>query len=536
MTNIRRTTTWLLLSLLAALPAFAQDETPSFGEIIDVRVINLEVVVTDDGARVSGLGAEDFRLLIDGKEVPIEYFTEVEGGHAVSPADLGGEATMPALRPGEAVGTRYLVFIDDVFTIKPYRNRVLRELASQLPALGPDDHMAVVAFDGSSIDMLSSWSNSAAHLERVFEQAQARTSQGLRRLQDRRFDSFGYDSYSAYRRVGYDPRYYVGARRGSRTHAYVEGVITAAASTLRGFAKPPGRKVMLLLSGGWPNVQEEWTFDSTVDYRSWQSDSRQLEPLVDTANRLGYTLYPIDVKGLESRFAGAEVGSAAEANLIREIRSEREWMEEGILLDLARETGGQAFLDGARLSALERVMDDTRSYYWLGFTPDWREDDARHRIKMEVRDRGLKVRTRKSFSDLSRQTEVTMMVESAQLFDLPLPSTADFKVTFGEPQGGRKVVVPLFVEIPLEALTLLPGADGYTAQLELRIAVTDDRGHRADIPVIPFEVQRDQKPASGETAAYQTSLRLRRRPHQMLISIYDRTSGEMLSKVVDLSL
>jgi len=534
MTNTRRINTWLFLSLLAAFPAFAQDESPSFGEILDVRVINVEAVVTDGGVRVQGLGPEDFRLLVDGQEFPIEYFTEVEGGYAVSPADFGEDATVPALRPGDAVGTRYLVFIDDVFSIKSYRDRVLRSLQSQLPALGPDDSMAVVAFDGRSIDMLSSWSHSATQLERVLEEAQARPAQGLQRLQDRRIDTLGYDY--GYTRVAYDPRYYVGARRGSRTQAYVEGVLSAATSTLRGFAKPPGRKVMLLLSGGWPNVQEDWAFDSAVDYRVWLGDRTQLEPLMDTANRLGYTLYPIDVKGLESHFAGAEVGSAREASLVREIRTEREWMEEGLLTDLARETGGKALLDGARLSAIERVMDDTRSYYWIGFTPDWRENDARHRIKVEVRDKGWKVRTRKSFSDLSRQTEVTMMVESAQLFHLPLASTADFKVTFGKPEGGRKVVVPVLVEIPLDALTLLPGADGYTAQLELRIAVTDDRGQRADIPVIPFELQSETEPASGDTAAYATSLRLRRRPHQMLISIFDRTSGEMLSKEVDLSL
>ena len=44
--------------------AVAQNELPgSFGEVIDVRVINLEVVVVDrDGVRVTGLKPEDFRL------------------------------------------------------------------------------------------------------------------------------------------------------------------------------------------------------------------------------------------------------------------------------------------------------------------------------------------------------------------------------------------------------------------------------------------------------------------------------------------
>jgi hypothetical protein len=49
-------------------------------------VVNLEVVVTDrDGLPVTGLTAGDFRLLVDGGETPIRYFTEVRGGDAVAP-------------------------------------------------------------------------------------------------------------------------------------------------------------------------------------------------------------------------------------------------------------------------------------------------------------------------------------------------------------------------------------------------------------------------------------------------------------------
>ena len=78
-----------------------------FGETIDVRVVNVEVVVTDkDGVRVTGLKPADFRLLVEGKEVPIDYFTEVRGGDAVA-ATAGEEAAipgLPALAPGERVG------------------------------------------------------------------------------------------------------------------------------------------------------------------------------------------------------------------------------------------------------------------------------------------------------------------------------------------------------------------------------------------------------------------------------------------------
>ena len=40
-------------------------------------------------------------------------------------------------------------------------------------------------------------------------------------------------------------------------------------------------------------------------------------------------------------------------------------------------------------------------------------------------------------------------------------------------------------------------------------------------------------PALGQTAVYETSLKLRRRPHRLLISLYDAASGSLLSQRVD---
>src|SRR5687768_4772452 len=156
----------LFAVLLAALPLAAQQppapEEPAsiFGETIDVRVVNVEVVVTDrQGNRVTGLGPGDFRLRVDGKDMPIEYFTEVRGGQAIAASEAGsGQSAavqgLPALAPGSAVGTSYLVFIDDYFAVGARRNEVLRELMEDLGRLGPEDRMAIVAFDGKKTDML----------------------------------------------------------------------------------------------------------------------------------------------------------------------------------------------------------------------------------------------------------------------------------------------------------------------------------------------------------------------------------------------
>src|SRR5436305_14982848 len=121
MSSPRRALFTLVLSL-AALPTAPQALPPappasSFGERIDVRVVNVAAVVTDrEGGRVRGLTAADFRLLVDNQEVPIGYFTEIADGKAAAPA-AGAPATTSPLAAGELVGTSYLVFVDNSFVL-----------------------------------------------------------------------------------------------------------------------------------------------------------------------------------------------------------------------------------------------------------------------------------------------------------------------------------------------------------------------------------------------------------------------------------
>ncbi len=77
--------------------------------------------------------------------------------------------------------------------------------------------------------------------------------------------------------------------------------------------------------------------------------------------------------------------------------------------------------DGSRVPVLERVQEDLGSYYWLGFRPTWKGDDRDHKVKIEVLRKGAKVRTRSGFADLSRDAQLDLQVESAHLFDAPLP-------------------------------------------------------------------------------------------------------------------
>lgn len=547
-----------LLGLPGAAGAQSAAEAPPpalFGETLDVRVINVEVVVTDrDGTPVHGLGPEDFRLRVDGEEVPIDYFTEIRGSVAVATGEdpdidpeegpeEGSPVGLPGLAPGEPVPTSYLVFVDDFFATEQDRDRVLRSLTDQLPFLGPADRMAVVAFDGSDLEMLTSWTGSSRELARALEAARERPALGLMRLAERRaFEArrrFDRRALSRFE-LSFEEREYA-----QRLSDQVERAVAAATATLRGFAQPPGRKVMLLLSGGWPYSPHEYAAgDPTAPVLPGDlpTGHELYAPLVETANLLGYTLYPVDVPGLDADFEGDASRAVPGGAGARFTNVERERLVEDTLRLVAERTGGRALINGTRTAALERVVEDTRSYYWLGFTAE-REGSGENRdIEVEVTRPGLEVRSRESYQDLSRRAEVSMAVESALLFGGP-PALETLSVELGEPerQGRRFVLLPITVGVPAGSVTLLPDprapeSGRVVGRLELRLAAVDDDGDRSDVPVVPLTLALDAPSEPERILVHRTTVRLRRSTEKLIVAIHDPVGGSLFTRTLELDL
>lgn len=571
MRRIRPIPALLLLALPLFLPAFAalaqEDRSapptdpdagsaPSplpgiFGEVLDVRVINLEVVVTDkQGTQILGLSPSDFRLLVDGEEVPVDYFSEVRGGVALAARAKDPEASVelpgvPALTPGEPVETSYLVFIDDFFSIPGDRNAVLRSLKDDLAFLRPEDRMAIVAYDGSELEMLSSWSSLQRPLERALDDAMARPSKGLQRIVERRrydfldFDQIGFGSIN-------DPAFGSGAFGGTLDpdeRAYVSlltdqlnNSIAAASATLRSFAKPPGRKVMLLLSGGWPFVPADYlTRDASrvLFDRGGPYGSNLYRRLVETANVLGYTIYPVDLPGLDREIVDVDRidrSAARQPAILSAPGFLREAEVHDTLEYLARETGGRALINAARLGAFQRVAEDVDSYYWLGFTPQRAQDDQTHEVEVVVKNPEFEVRTRGSYLDSSREREVSMAVESTLLFG-NAAAAGKVRVELGEPVkvARKRMELPIRVSIPLDEVTVLAVGDRFAAQLELRFAVQDDSGQQAPIPVIPWNLVLREPPREGAVTSFTTRLLLRTTSHEAVVAVHDPASGKIFS-------
>jgi len=566
-----------LLSILslAAAGVRAQDTPPPFGESIDVRVVNVEAVVTDhQGKRVNGLKPEDFRLRVDGKEVPIEYFSEVRDGEAgkapgADQTKTAGGAAVQGLAEGR-IGTYYLVFIDDYFSIASQRDAVLKGLKADLSRLGPDDRMAIVAYDGGRLAMLSNWSGSPADLAPAFDRAMARKTQGFNRRTER--TSLQNDEAFASQTVGDAAPLdlttrQVGLDDNQRAYAdtlirQIKGDVQAAVSAMRAFAAPHGRKVLLLLSGGWPfSVQSYTAGGSVIPTKELPEGEEIYRPLASTANLLGYTLYPVDVPGVQSPAAdvnglpppgadqpdgsqhsafNAVAGGGGPANsgaLLGGFGNVAEHEIEGSLRYLAQETGGTPVLNTNRALALAMAREDTRSFYWLGFSPSWKHDDKGHRIQLETRRKDLQVRTRDNFLDLSRKAEVTMAVESALLFGNP-PGTLRMPLRVGEIVRSQRgeIEIPVTLGLPVDLMTVVPNGNKFTAQLELRFAASDAEGNTAEIPVVPVTLTSDHQPTPGKVVKYETKVKLRGKADHMVVAAYDPLSGKIATAETDVKL
>jgi VWFA-related protein len=512
----------LLAAFLIPLAAPAQTEE-TFGESIDVRVVNVEAVVTNrKGERVNGLTAGDFRLLVDGVEVPIDYFTEVAEGTVLPPprSSEPGVPAPPAPTTAGPVGRSYLVFIDESLSIAAQRDVVLKEIESDLDRLGPEDRMAVVAFDGGRLHRLADWTSDRKALAGVFAEARRRPARGILTLGERRSElddqQLGEDNDLDFYSAGFRPYYsfeYLEIQ--PQQYSRLVRVVEAAAAALRSFSLPPGRKAMLVLSGGWPVT-------------------RSIFRLVQDANRLGYTLYPVDVPGIDiAQTVGDVTAERPTDGPPTVLTSGWELAAHRTLHLLAEATGGREAINSNRLAALERAEEDTRSYYWLGFSPAWKADDRHHRVELEVRRRGLTARARSGFSDLSPATLTEMETEGLLLFGIGDRQEGEdrLQVEIGEPrQAGRRTVdLPVTLVLPASSAG---AAGGREAELVLSVGALDKWGRRSELPQIPLKVALADEVEPHAPVRSQVTLHLRNVEQKLVFHVRNaRTGGQLLEEV-----
>ncbi len=142
MTRLRPLLCCLPLMGLCAPALLAQaPERAGFGEAVDVKVVNVEVYVTDAKDNpVTDLRKGDFEILVDGKRVGISNFARVERDARRREAGDGGTAPEDPWN--------LIVFVDNFNIHSANRARMLRQLREILGrTLAPGDRVMLASYD-----------------------------------------------------------------------------------------------------------------------------------------------------------------------------------------------------------------------------------------------------------------------------------------------------------------------------------------------------------------------------------------------------
>jgi VWFA-related protein len=433
----------------------------------------------------------------------------------------------------------YLVIYYDNLHLKPFsRNRAGRELRRFLRAnLQAGDRTMLVTFE-RNLHVRQAFTENLSLVERALQEAETLTGFAVQKEAERSQIIKRMDSS---RGVGEAQAHIDLYAR--ETHRDVESSIDGLKGVIASLSGISGRKALLYVSDGLPM---EPAHDLYLMLDNKYRDSAQgllqssrynvrgdFREVVAQANSNRVTFYTLQASGLRSHGSlSAESGglqdggSALDADLALESD-----LQEPLQM-LAEGTGGQAVIGTNNLAGgLERLGEDLRTFYSLGFSPSHSGDGRYHRLEVQVKGRrGLTVRHRDGYRDKTptdqlRDGTLASLLHGAGVNKLGL------SVHLG--QGQRRddgfLLVPIEVRIPLGRVTLVPQDVSYLGRLQVSLAVAEDeRGTSAPhIEPLTLSLPAGDLPMALEKY-YVYAVELLMRPGQQLLAVgvRDELAGE----------
>ncbi|HSL81572.1 MAG TPA: VWA domain-containing protein [Thermoanaerobaculia bacterium] len=211
---------------------------------------------------------------------------------------------------------------------------------------------------------------------------------------------------------------------------------------------------------------------------------------------------------------------------------------ESPLVILASETGGKAILNAADFRAdFDRLATDLRTYYSLGFTPPHQGDGELHRLKVNVKGEGYRVRHRSAYHDKPYEQRMAERIAGTAQFGTG-ENGLRIRVETGEatpvPGGGHRV--PVRIWVPLDAITLVPGEEGLRGRLRVLMAVSDRAGNLGPVrqKTVPVEIGAldEDRPARAVQTGHpgeklvEVDLDLAGAEHVVSLGVRDELGGE----------
>ena len=524
-----RTILTIFLAALTAVAAAQDQGLPAFREAVEVRVMDLDVVVTDSrGRTVPDLSKQDFSVKVDGKPVAIDYFTRVEEGtiHAPDLASASPERVLAEYRKGgEAyVPRHFLIFVDTGHLGPGNRNRGLEALRDFVTRLGPSDTGRVVLFDRRAKDM-TPWTSSKETLLSALSRMESGV--GMSRLMTEQQTLRDIDSSRGRTRISLAQNY------AQQERVEVHQMLVDMASEVTTLTALPGKKAFLFVSGGF-ETQPGFAMTQYAGGRFGPSlagfDTRnmasELDELVRRANASDVTFYAVDARGLTAEGASASNDDPL-ANRPGVSFIAREDSQAGMKL-LARDTGGLALVNSNDFDrGLGRVYQDTSSYYSIGINMSQLPRAGYRDVKVEVSRPGLTVRARRGYgarSSAQRASDVTQAALRTNVEYRGIPVTLRLAPARKEK---KYYSLPISMTLPASSLTFTPQGEGSQAKADIFVGAMDDSGNTSDIGREEAVFNLPKGAPAQAALTYVVTLQTRKGNQRIVVNVQDRISGRM---------
>jgi VWFA-related protein len=414
----------LFITMLALSATSAQQpgsepvKNPTF--VSHSQLVLVPVIVTDGKGRpIAGLKQESFRLEENGKPQPVKIFEEVTTAKISVPATSANTPVQTPASPGfsNVVPTdphprRVTILVLDMLnTPASSQVRTRKQLIKYLStSLDSNEPITLLGFSQKGLQQLHSFTTDTKVLIDALNKLSTRFS-----IQDRHgvdvqplepppTDSSatdpGFDELAEFLQVSSDTIQAFKDREAARK------TLSALNQIALAFSGVPGRKTLIWASSGFPFMIDDPKEFGYMGLDMVESYERTWRNLI-TEN---IAVYPVDVEGLvppdmsapnlaPGIAIGRSKGSQSNTVATRDVKYDRHAEQMDTMRAFADATGGNACLNSNDLAkCVKRAVDDSRSYYLLGFylspndrSPGWRK------LKVHVTADGARVRARDGF-------------------------------------------------------------------------------------------------------------------------------------------
>jgi len=554
----------MLPVVLALLFAQSPQTTPTFLESLDVRITNVDVVVTDRaGKPVRGLHRDDFVVAENGAPQAITNFAEYGGSSGAAEA-VAATTTAPAAPEAAVPPPRKFIFYIDEMSLTGRTEPHLADAAAALihREMRPGDEALVMTHAKTAKVALDFTGDRDVVEKRLREELHHLASFRAKttRQEDEFFLQHGPPAFTIRERIQ-QARIYA-----TRVNRRVTGTLRGLLGLVGALNQMSGRKILVVLSESLPaqpgkeafgvaTLTEDLSptriglggeivetmpsakFDpgDAAAHASWYDVRPMIRELAARASANGvtiYTLQPDLANAVHVPGAGADVGGSRAAVIDASggavSQFSRQLLEgtRETLQTLADDTGGKFFLGGSQIAnGFRTIAEDVSAYYSLGY----RSAGGSGIQKIDVRVKGrpeLVARARREILLRSPEREMDEMVAA----NLVLPRNVNelgIAARAGKPENRVEFMrVPVVVTIPMSNLTFVPDGDNYRAAFSVHYAAIDGAGfttgayreQSVDVPAAEIDAAR-KKPFT-----YTTYLAVAPGTLRVAVGVYDKAS------------